>query len=270
MNTATRRPIGAALIAAALLTAAPSSADFERIAPIPALIALGGAGAAQRAADQSNINPAAYEAKSWTALSYDQPFGVDGLRESHARAAAALSPKTALRASWHQFGNALHVEDAVAVSARRGGQSLAVGMRAKLQARRTEGFAGARRYAADLGMLWRPDPLLTVGAVASGPLPSGAGRSAPFNARIGVRIEMSGASAFLADASANENGTGIAVGGEWHPHPKLTLRAGAHNLPWQWAAGFSIRAAALSFDYALETHPALNATHTVGIALYAP
>ena len=254
-----RRVIWAALLALSF----PCAAAFERSAPSAALIGFGGAGAAHGEAVSSRLNPAAYEENHWIALCYNQPFGVDGLRESFVQAGAALGLNAAARVSWHQFGNALHVEDTISLAGRIGGENLAAGARGSYRSRRTQGFSDAQTYSADIGAVWRASPQIKLGAALQN-----AGLNAQM--RAGARVEMGGQTAFLADAFTDGNDAGIAVGGEWRAHPNLTLRAGTHNLPWQWAVGFSVRFAGLSFDYALETHPALNATHYVGIALYAP
>ena len=255
-----KRAVWMILLAAAF----PCGAAFERTAPNPALISFGGAGAAHGDAAASHLNPAAYEKSHWIALSYDRPFNVDGLRESFVQAAAVLGSKGAARLSWHQFGNALHVEDAVSLTGRIGGETLSAGLRGSYRSRRTQGFSDAQSYTADIGALWRASPQIQFGAAVQN-----AGMNAQM--RIGARIEMGAQTTFLGDVYTGGGAdAGLAVGGEWRVHPMLTLRAGTHNLPWQWAVGFSIRLNPLSFDYALETHPALDSTHYVGITLHAP
>ena len=133
-----RRVLWAALLALSF----PCAAAFERSAPSAALIGFGGAGAAHGEAVSSRLNPAAYEENHWIALCYNQPFGVDGLRESFVQAGAALGLNAAARVSWHQFGNALHVEDTISLAGRIGGENLAAGARGSYRSRRDAGIFG--------------------------------------------------------------------------------------------------------------------------------
>jgi hypothetical protein len=252
-------------VAVALVAGIPAArAAFERPALVPAGVALGRAAVAHGDAPTSeDVNPAALEGAGWVALAYANPFGVDGLAEQSVRAGLPVGSVLAVRVAWQRFGNDAHTEDTSAATVRVAGRGLSAGLRGALRARRTEGFSGAQSATMDVGVLWRAGPGLSVGAAAQrlGERDAGPGQML----RVGARTEMSPVSALLADVTRSVAGTNVAVGGEWRPHEWLTLRAGVHDGPWQWAMGFTVRIRGLGLDYALETHPALDPTHLVAL-----
>ncbi|MDA1190680.1 MAG: hypothetical protein O3A46_03235 [Candidatus Poribacteria bacterium] len=255
------------LISLALLSATARAA-FEREPLTPVAIGLGRAVVAHGEASASDdANPAAVESSLWGSAAYSNPFNVTGLAEQGVRGGLSLGA-FAVRGAWQRFGNEIHSEDAVSGSARWRRDEVSVGARGVYRSRRTTGFAGADDVSVDVGALWRVSPITQIGASARN---LGSRTFLPHvEWRVGARIEMSERSAFLTDLSLLGAETGVAVGGEWTPYPFLSLRGGIHNQPWRWAAGFSLGWDALAFDYAVETHASLDATHVVGLTVRLP
>lgn len=82
--------------------------------------------------------------------------------------------------------------------------------------------------------------------------------------RLGARLLDKDGTLFM-DAYRRGEDIGVAVGGEWVSSSWLLWRFGVHNLPWQWAIGVEVRRTGFAFQYTVETHPALDATHHVGL-----
>jgi len=55
------------------------------------------------------------------------------------------------------------------------------------------------------------------------------------------------------------------LAGQALPLGPLTLMAGVKSAPAQICAGFAVRVSGIGFEYAVETHPALDPTHSAGV-----
>jgi opacity protein-like surface antigen len=267
---------------ALVLTPAFAFAAFEREVLNPSSVALGGATVAHNAS--VSANPAAWEPASWASLAYTRPFRVEGLAEQSLRAGtpvfSALSNDGQSRsASWFaglsvgadlgRFGNDVHSEDMAGIAFRCRFRSLSVGGRGVYYRRTTQGFRSASAFSPDVGFQMNASPTVLLGAsvrrfVASRVIPS---RELRVGARIGFRERgvVSEEGAMFVDAYRRDGRTGFAVGGEWRSSASVAWRCGVHNLPWQWAGGVEVRRRGFAFQYTVETHPALNATHIVGL-----
>jgi len=91
----------------------------------------------------------------------------------------------------------------------------------------------------------------------------------PREYRIGTEMRIDDASTVFADLYRRRDESGVAVGVEWRGADWLTLAGGVHSHPWQWATGFTLRRDGFLLVYAVETHSALSATHSVSIAIGA-
>lgn len=253
---------------ALLLTPALAFAAFERDLLNPFALALGGSTVAHDAV--VSANPAASEERAWASLAYTRPFRVEGLAEQSLRAGTP-TPLHALHVAgdFGRFGNDVHSEDTFGVALRGRYRSVSFGGRGVYYHRATEGFRSASAVSPDVGVQARLSPTLTVGAtvrraIESRVIPS---REARVGAKVGFRSRnaVSDAGRMFFDGFRREGHTGIAVGGEWRSSPAMLWRFGVHNLPWQWAGGVEIRRYGFAFQYAVQTHPALDATHIVGL-----